>query len=300
MAGRSITLFLIDGSASGLRWAEIGLSTIKAVVVPRASLSAASSRPELKKTGVYVIAGQDLSQPGKRRVYFGEGDVVLQRLTAHSDDEKKDFWDEAIVFVSKDENLTKSHARFLEARLIALATAAKRATIENNTAPDHAGKLPEADEAEMEEFLQQIRLLMGTFGLDVLEPSMAPVTPKMPVLQSTQLPEFSFSGDGFGGKMQVNLDAGVFVVLKGSRMRPNAADGTAPSYKSLREQLIGSGVVDSSFFFTQDYSFSASTAAAQVLSGQSISGNKAWKKGNQTLGEWQQSQLSAQPSALES
>jgi hypothetical protein len=292
MAGRSITLFLIDGSASGLRWAELGLSTIKAVVVPRASLSAASSRSELKKTGVYVLAGQDISQPGKRRVYFGEADVVLERLSIHISDPTKDFWDEAIVFVSKDENLTKSHARFLESRLISLATAAKRATVENKTAPDHAGKLPEADEAEMEEFLQQIRLLMGIFGLDVLEPSAAPVLSKVPAsAQNFSNLEFTFAGEGFSGKMQVDLDAGVFVVMKGSRMRDRAAEGTAPSYKSLREQLVESGVVDASFVFTQDYSFTASTAAAQVLSGQSISGNKAWKRGNQTFGEWQQSQL---------
>lgn len=295
MPGRSVTLFLIDGSASGLRWAEIGLSTIKCVVVPRASLSTASQRQELKKTGVYVLAGQDVSQPGKRRVYFGEGDVVLSRLASHSADEAKDFWDEAVVFVSKDDNLTKAHARYLESRLIALAAAAKRATLENGTSPDHAGKLPEADEAEMEDFLQQIRLLMGIFGLDVLEPSIAP-SPQMKTAPSppASLPEFRFSGEGFDGRMQVDLDSGVFVVLKDSQMRQHVAEGAAPTYKTLREQLIASGVVDVGFRFVQDYSFSAATAAAQVLSGQSISGNKAWKREGQTFGEWQQSQIAPQ------
>lgn len=301
MAGRSITIFLVDGSSSGLRTAELGLSTIKCVVVPRASLSAASGRPELQKTGVYVLAGQDVTQPGKRRVYFGEADVVLKRLATHSSDDSKDFWDEAIVFVSKDDNLTKAHARYLESRLIALAAAARRATVENSTAPDHAGKLPEADEAHMEEFLQQIRLLLGTLGLDVLEPATMLATPK-PTKPSNEpsLPIFTFAGDGFDGRMEVDLDAGVFVVLSGSRMRDHAADGSAPTYKALREQLVSSGVVayeNGRKVFKQRYSFTASTAAAQVVSGQSISGNKAWKRGTQTFGEWQLTQIAQGPAA---
>ena len=121
MPGRSISIFLVDGTASGLRTAELGLSTIKAVVVPRASLSAATQRNELRRTGVYILIGVDSENPGTKKIYVGEADTILTRLTAHNKDQEKDFWDEAVVFVCKDENLTKSHARFLEARLISLA-----------------------------------------------------------------------------------------------------------------------------------------------------------------------------------
>lgn len=120
LPGRSIRIFLVDGTASGLRTAELGLSTIKALVVPRASLSNLTKRPELGKTGVYVLIGPDTTIPGRRKIYIGEGDAILTRLTAHNRDTDKDFWDEAVILVSKDENLTKGHARFLEARLISM------------------------------------------------------------------------------------------------------------------------------------------------------------------------------------
>jgi hypothetical protein len=105
MPGRSIRIFLVDGIASGLRTAELGLSTIKALVVPRASLSAVTKRPEVRRTGVYILVGRGSDKPGVLKIYFGEGDTVLTRLAAHDKDQEKDFWEEAVVFVSKDENL---------------------------------------------------------------------------------------------------------------------------------------------------------------------------------------------------
>ena len=85
-------------------------------------------------------------------------------MNIHNKDEAKDFWEEAVLFVSKDGNLTKSHVRYLESRLIALAKEAKRATLVNGTSPSEQGKLPESDEVEMEEFIIQARLLLGTSG----------------------------------------------------------------------------------------------------------------------------------------
>ena len=82
---------------------------------------------------MYVLVGGDSDKPGFRKIYIGEGDTILPRLISHNSDDSKDFWSEAVVFVSKDENLTKAHARYLEARLIALAKEAKRATVANGT-----------------------------------------------------------------------------------------------------------------------------------------------------------------------
>src|SRR5262249_14533580 len=170
MSGRSIRLFLVDGSASGLRTAEIGLSTIKALVIPRASLQQSSQRDEPRRTGVYVLVGTDSDNPGRKKLYVGEGDSVISRLAAHNKDPDKDFWEEAIVFTSKDQNLTKAHVRYLEARLISLAGEAKRATVANSTTPNEQGRLPEPDEVEMEEFITQSRLLLGTLGYDLFDP----------------------------------------------------------------------------------------------------------------------------------
>lgn len=291
MGGRSIRIFLVDGSASGLRTAELGLSTIKALVVPRASLAAAAKRSELSRTGVYVLVGPDTERPGTRKIYVGEGDTILTRLTAHNRDIDKDFWTEAVVLVSKDEALTKGHVRFLEARLIKLATDAKRSTVTNGTAPSDQGRLPEADEVEMTEFIDQARLLLGSLGYDVFEPMSAgrdQVTAQAP----GTLPEFSYSGVGFSADCIVDSSTGQYIVKKGSKARKEVADSLSRTYKGLREQLLESRVLvpdGTSCIFSQDYAFDSSSAAAGVVSGQSINGRKAWKHKltGKTIGEWE-------------
>ena len=67
----------------------------------------------------------------RRRVYIGEAENVLVRLRSHLKDAKKDFWDQVVFFSSKDENLTKAHVKYLEARMIALAQENGRVALEN-------------------------------------------------------------------------------------------------------------------------------------------------------------------------
>ena len=181
---RSIRLFLVDGRPNGLRTAEIGLSTCKAVACPRTSLSELQSRAEARRTGVYVLVGED---SGRTAVYVGEGDVVMERIKRHN--QEKDFWDHVILFVSKDENLTKAHVRHLEAKLIAQALDAKQATVINDREPE-GGPLPEADTAEMAQFLEQVQLLLGIFGVSVFErpsTSLARIVPTKPMLTNPEI-----------------------------------------------------------------------------------------------------------------
>jgi hypothetical protein len=288
MPGRSIRIFLVDGTTSGLRTAELGLSTIKALVVPRASLSAATKRPEVRKTGVYILVGRDPDKPGVRKNYIGEGDCVLTRLVAHDKDQEKDFWEEAVVFVSKDENLTKSHARFLESRFISAAYQAKRCTVTNATTPPDQGRLPEADELEMEEFISQAGLLLGSLGYDLF--SVVQEAPPEPTA------EFVYSGEGFSACCVVDAASGQFVVRKGSKARKHEAPAMQEGYKALRARLLETGVLvedADSYSFTQDYPFTAISAAAQVVSGQNVSGRTTWKlkDGSRTFAQWQEAQL---------
>lgn len=294
MGGRSIRIFLVDGSASGLRTAELGLSTIKALVVPRASLSVAAKRPELSRTGVYVLVGPDNERPGTRKVYVGEGDTILTRLTAHNRDADKDFWTEGVVLVSKDEALTKGHVRFLEARLIKLASEAKRSTVINGTAPTDQGRLPEPDEVEMSEFIEQARLLLGALGYDVFEP--LSVSHASQSTAPGSLPEFTYSGDGFAAECVVDSVAGQFVVKRSSTARGTETDSLIQTYRDLRAQLVQNSVLtplEHGFVFSQDYAFGAASAAAGVVSGGTVNGRKAWKlKGTgKTFAEWEEELL---------
>lgn len=299
MTGRSIKIFLIDGTFSGPRTAELSLSTTKAFVVPRTSLVASASRPELQKTGAYLLVGADSDKPGMQRVYVGEGDAILPRLISHAKDESKEFWTDAVLFVSKDENLTKAHGRYLEARLIRLAKEAKRATVVNGTEPTSEGRLPEAEVVEMEEFLTQVRLLLGTLGYDILEPQSA--ASGQPLIGgSIAFPEFRYEGDGFRARCVVDPEAGQFVVKENSVARRHEGNSLSATYRNLRSQLRDNGVlIDSSegFRFSQDYAFNAATPAAQVVSGQSVNGRIVWKAGDKTYAQWEEQQLALVPAA---
>src|SRR5690242_6795869 len=109
MNGRSIRIFLIDGTPSSILTAEIGNWTGKVVVAPRSQLAELAKRSEPKRTGIYILSGEDPNNPLKEQVYIGESDNVLERLTQHNKDQTKDFWSRTVVVISKDENLTKAH-----------------------------------------------------------------------------------------------------------------------------------------------------------------------------------------------
>lgn len=296
MSPRSIRLFLVDGTPAGLRTAEIGLSTCKAVACPRASLAALRDRPEARRTGVYVLIGEEHpDQPGRTAVYVGEGDEVMTRLLRHEN--TKDFWDRVIIFVSKDENLTKSHVRYLEAKLVALAREANRAFVVNGNDPE-GGKLPEAEEAEMLQFLEQVRTLLGIFGITEFEPvrpraTPAPVSKKSAHPTEPARPTFTLKTGGITAEGVLD-DAG-FIVRKGSRAR-KAATSALSSYKlATRQELIVGGVLKEAageLKFTQDFLFTSSSAAASVISGTSTNGRIAWKLADgTTLKEWEEREL---------
>jgi len=164
----TIKLFLPHGDAKSLRTAEISNWTGKAVAAPRTELDELFLREELDKAGVYILTGTD-PRSNLPLAYIGEAEVIRERLKQHK---AKEFWISAIVFVSKDENLTKAHVRYLESRLLAEAVQAGRFTLEQNQAG--GSKLPESDREDMEVFLSRVRQLLPVLGSDLLIPIAQP------------------------------------------------------------------------------------------------------------------------------
>jgi hypothetical protein len=148
-SGRSVRLYLADGKATGILTAEIMNWTGHVLAAPRTRFEGAFARPELKRTGVYLLIGTDDEGSDLPKVYVGEGDEIGKRLYSHN--KEKDFWERFVAVTSKDMNLTKAHARYLEGRLLTLLKDAKKAKIENKDMPQF-DLLPEADIADMEAF----------------------------------------------------------------------------------------------------------------------------------------------------
>lgn len=304
---KNIKIFLADGVPNGLMVAEIGNWTGKVLVIPRTGnmLQVLSARPETAQTGVYVLSGVDPNATVYREmVYIGESDNVLIRLSQHLQDPKKEFWERTVLIVSKD-NLTKSHVRYLEYRLISLATQAARATIANGNT-GILPKLPEGDIADMEAFLEEIQVLLPVlsfpFALPVPKVSKVqtvlatPTQQDDPVLPSpsgvTPSPVFVLSKSGISAEAQeIN---GEFVVFKGSTARSEMnLKSVNPRVFKRRTQLVEEGLLVQSqpgqpLVFTDNVPFTSPTYASDVVVGYSTTLTSGWKvkATGQTYKEW--------------
>jgi hypothetical protein len=292
MNGRTIRLYLVNGSPMDILTAEIINWTGKIIVAPRSQLAELAKREEVRRTGVYCLVGPDPENALRDAVYFGEGDNVLTRLTAHDKDETKDFWTRCAVVISKDQNITKSHGRYLESRLIATANQADRATIHNGTAPP-LPPLPEPDIADMEYFLGQLQLVLPVLGFNFLQPRPT-VTLSGDNAAADESPLFGLSVVGVQAKArEIN---GEFIVLKGSTARKEGLKSWT-SYKALRDQLVEEGkLIEGSqpgfFVFTDDVAFSSPSAGGAVVNAGNINGRTAWKtEAGETYQEWHENKL---------
>lgn len=293
MAGKTIRLFLVDGTADGLVTAELMNWTGHVLVSPRSTLGQALDRDEADRTGIYILSGQDTERPSQMKIYIGEGDNVGQRLRMHAKDESKDFWTKACLITSKDANLTKAHVRHLEHRLVQLALLANRVSVANGNEPREK-LLPEADLSDMEVFIANLQALLPAVGFDFFR-TRSTSTPQSeedpnPRLTSSVLELFLTHRSGV--KATALEVAGDIIVQRGSQVQP-PADYAMNQYGDLRDQLINDGVIDSdSMTFTKDYRFSSPSAAAAVIIGRNANGRRNWKlSSGESLKDWQDRQL---------
>ena len=302
MSGRSIRIFLVDGTANGIMTTEIMNWIGKVIVAPRSQLANLAQRSEAKRTGIYVLTGDDPNSPLKESVYIGESDNVLTRLTQHNSDSSKDFWNRTIVVISKDENLTKAHVRYLESRLIQITAKAGRATLINGTSPD-IPSLPEPDIADMEFFLEQLLTLLPVLNFSFASPlPIVPATrPPHPdqettLTQQISSPTFVLTGPNYNAEAQeVN---GQFVVLKGSKARKATKSSIGEIYADMRTQFIKekklvAGSDGVTLEFAVDISFTSPSGAARLISGTSLNGRESWKvkTTGQTYNQWDQNRI---------
>ena len=305
MQGRTVRLFLVDGSPSGILTAEIMNWTGHVLVAPRSQLPDALRRPEAVRTGVYVLTGDDPDHPSRLRVYIGEGDSVIDRLKMHAKDPTKDFWTHACLVTSKDANLTKAHVRYLESRLLDLAKVADRATIANGNEPG-AKQLPESDVADMEFFLSQMQVVLPVVGLNFLRPKgrsapqLASVVPSEQVFSSGTL-ALTLTNKKHGITANAIEDDGEIIVQAGSSAVAKE-DFASNTYAQLRAALISDGRLallpdGDRYVFTSDVPMASPSAAAAVVLNRNSNGRAEWRVAatGQSLRDWQDSLLAAVP-----
>ncbi|APA84078.1 GIY-YIG nuclease family protein [Paraburkholderia sprentiae WSM5005] len=274
---QTIQIYLPSGDPRGLRVAEITTRIVRVIEIPRSLVSEFATMSEANQVGLYFLLGgtDDGVSP---KVYIGQSGNVGTRILQHN--QSKDFWNKALVAVSLTNNLTQTHALFLEWLSIKEAQQASRYQLENG----NAGARPHTPaplEADCHEIHETARTLIATLGHPVFEP--------LRPLESSKHEELLFcKASGADGKGYYTEEG--FVVLKGSSgRRENVPSIQGTRDEVLREHLVETGVfaVDGERVVIQkDHLFSSPSRAAVALAGRTANGWIEWKNGaGKTLDE---------------
>lgn len=266
--GKSIELFLANGTADSLIIAELSNWNGKAIKIPRIEV-ADCERDDIKEPGIYFLFCKE--EDNTDSVYIGESENVKERLVQHirdySAEKEKYYWTTAVIFIGRD--LNKAHIRYLEDRLVADARAAKRyAVLTKNT----YGKtvLKESQTAAMNEFIDNIKILINALGYKVLEPMVVNDT-------ATSIDNEKLYMSAGGTRAEGFVTTEGFVLLAGAVINEKISEKSlGKGAIALRKKIVESDKVKD-WTTTEDILFSSSSAAADFVTGYSVSGPMTWK-----------------------
>ena len=264
--GKAIELFLVNGTADSLITAELSNWNGKAIKIPRTEV-AGCDRDDIKGVGVYFLICQE--DDGTDSVYIGEAENILDRLVQHLRDyqsgKEKYYWNTAVIFVGRD--LNKALIRYLENRFVEIAKECGRYTVLTKSTYKNT-VLKEAQIASMEEFIDNVKILINTLGYKVL----------VPVPKASDDTVYLYC-KGVSALAKGFVSAGGFTVMEGSTVSDHtdpSFETKAKTYYKVRSNLIKDGLIVDRVF-TRDYEFNAPSAASAVILGHTSNGNVDWK-----------------------
>lgn len=266
--GKTVTTYLIDGDPKGVQYAFISNKICQMFVVPRSNLSYLNTQEKLQKPAFYILLGEDKAT--KPQAYIGETENFRERVKDH--DSNKEFWQKALIFVSKDADMTKVDVQYLEHKAIAEAKKANAFVLSDNKQTPKAPNLPEYQQDSMDEFFEDVKFLASFIGCNIFEVSQ----PKAEHI-------FYIKNKNYEKNKKRRYDAkgfyssNGFTVLKGSVI----AQASVPSLKwgDKRDNLVSeyTAMEDDKLVMTSDLTFTSPSTAADFCIGSSTNGWRVWK-----------------------
>ena len=266
--GKSLELFLVNGTADSLVTAELSNWNGKALKIPRIEV-ATCNRDDITQAGVYFLFCKEDDESDS--VYIGEAENVKERLLQHMRDyqaeKEKYYWNTAVIFTGRD--LNKALIRYLENRFVEVARNCNRYhVLTKNTYRNTV--LKESQIAVMEEFADNVKILINALGYKVLEP----IVQNGKDLSDIETEKLYLNVGGVSAVGLVTTEG--FVVLKGATVNEKSSTSLSTGIRKLREEKFAEGKV-SNLITTEDILFSSSSAAADFILGYSASGPRSWK-----------------------
>lgn len=272
--GKTIELYLVNGTADSIVTAELSNWNGMAIKIPRIEVQSCN-RNEITQAGVYFLFCKE--DDGSDSVYIGESENVKERLVQHirdyQADKEKFYWTTAVIFTGRD--LNKTLIRYLEDKLVGIAMSCKRyKVLTKNTYINTVTK--ESDRATMGEFIDDIKIVINALGYKVLEPLIQSGTGGA----SEENPLLYISTGSAKATGKTTTEG--FVVLQGATINEKInVKSVNKGIVKLRDQAFEEGKVKD-LTTTEDLLFSSSSAAADFILGYSVSGPKTWKDKNGT------------------
>lgn len=276
MTPKTIQIFLPGGDPQGIRIAEITTRIVQVIEIPRSLLPDFLKMQESDQVALYFLFREE-EDGSERKVYIGQTGDLRARLAKHH--KEKEFWEKALVLVSRTNSLTQTHALFLEWHAIQGAKRAGRYSTENGNEGSKPHTPPPL-EADCFEIFETGHTLLATLGYPIFDPVAKSAVSAKP-------DEFFYcNASGANGRGMYTEEG--FVVLKGSVGRKeNVASLKGTAGERLRNRLIDSGVMrveGDTVVFEKDHLFRSPSMAALSLMARTSNGWVDWKsKGGKTL-----------------
>lgn len=275
--GKSINLYLMDGTAEGRIKCTLANWTGLAYKIPRTEIDKCKEREDLKQSGVYFLYGIS-DQTGDNVVYIGQagarknGEGILNRLQEHKRNPDKDYWTEAVVFTTSNNSFGPTEISYLENSFCNLAKEAKRYIVKNGNDPT-SGNITEEKESELEEFIDYSKIVMGTFGYKIFEPVVViptTLTNEISNIHKELMLYLKTSKANATGRRT----AEGFVVFKESTVSAEPTISCPDTIRHLRERFAER--VDGNFVLLEDTLFRSPSAAAGFVTYASANGLIMW------------------------
>ncbi|NQX84845.1 MAG: GIY-YIG nuclease family protein [Flavobacteriaceae bacterium] len=269
--GEVITTHLIEGTPNGIRSIQISNRNIMTFVIPRADLTKAKKLDELKTSCLYILFEESSSI--KPKAYIGETDNFIDRVYEHN--QKKDFWETAVVFISQANSINKTEVLYLEYLAIEKGLKINRFDLSENKQKPKKPNVQRHIKDSVEGFFRDVIYVTDFINLPIFKDSVN-------IKKSNKLFYTNYrSSEAIG-----YYDGSGFTILKDSIISKD----TVPSFgwKTKREKIIEqtAKTVDNKLVLTQDYTFKSPSTAADFCIGSSNNGWLVWKnKEGKTLDE---------------
>ncbi|MFA5153504.1 MAG: GIY-YIG nuclease family protein [Clostridia bacterium] len=266
MSGKTINIYLYDGTnPKGIKYSYIKNSAVRAIFFSRSELNQAIQYEKLDAVGIYFLLSNDDEQD-KINVYIGEAEILKDRLKQHNNDDKKDFWNKTICFISTNNELNKAHIKYLESYCYYELLKNSKIILKNNNTPTQSNLTKEDTDFALD-FFNEIKTLTGVLGFPIFD---IQKTPKKDL--------FYCKTKNIEAKARYDEDG--LTILKGSNAILNHVPSVKKPMIDFKEKLISKNILikkEDKYYFTEDVNINSPSLASSLVLGRSSNGWIDWK-----------------------